>query len=330
VSVYALSIAVFLACAVEAVEATTIVVAAGATRNWRSALTGAGVAFLVLCVIVAVLGPSIMLLPIWILRTLVGGLLLIFGLQWITKAILRAAGLKSRHDETAIYAAKADEAKDAATVAKFGVSDWYAFTLSFKGVLLEGLEVVFIVLTFATNDGHLLVALLAAGLAILIIVGIGVAVRGPLSAMPENTLKFIVAILLTTFGLFWGAEGVGAHWPGSDVALLVIAPCVAVFALALTGLLTIIRRRRAAHPLAAADEAATTPPPSQPGKKRSWIAGFGAFWYDFIIGDDWQIAAGVVVILAAIWFAASWPLAWIIGAVGVALLIPYASYRAAR
>ncbi|MCL2652689.1 MAG: hypothetical protein FWD63_02745 [Propionibacteriaceae bacterium] len=324
-SVYALFIAVFLACAVEAVEATTIVVAAGATRNWRSALTGAAIAFVVLCVIVAVLGPSIMLLPIWVLRTVVGGLLLIFGLQWITKAILRAAGMKSRHDEAAIYQAKTTEAESAKAERKFGVSDWYAFTLSFKGVLLEGLEVVFIVLTFATNDGHMLVALLAAGLAILIIVAIGVIVRGPLSAMPENTLKFIVAILLTTFGLFWGAEGVGATWPGSDAALLVIAPCVAAFALLLTWVFTVVRRRRtnvaaATHPAA----------PATPAKKRSWIASFGAFWYDFIIGDDWQIAAGVVVMLCALAAASTWPLAWVIGVVGVAFLIPYSSYRAAR
>ncbi|MCL2782536.1 MAG: hypothetical protein FWD80_00965 [Propionibacteriaceae bacterium] len=329
-SVYALFIAVFLACAVEAVEATTIVVAAGATRNWRSALTGAAVAFVVLCVIVAVLGPSIMLLPIWVLRTVVGGLLLIFGLQWITKAILRAAGVKSRHDETAIYEAKTSEAESAKVERKFGVSDWYAFTLSFKGVLLEGLEVVFIVLTFATNDGHLLVALLAAGLAILIIITIGVVVRGPLSAMPENTLKFIVAILLTTFGLYWGAEGVGASWPGSDAALLVIAPCVAVFALALTWVFTMARRKRADHLVTDAGEADATTPPVEPLKKRSWIASFGAFWYDFIIGDDWQIAAGVVIMLAILAAASGWPLAWIIGVVGIAFLIPYASFRAAQ
>jgi len=332
-SVYALFIAVFLACAVEAVEATTIVVAAGATRNWRSALTGAGVAFVVLCIIVAVLGPSIMLLPIGVLRTVVGGLLLIFGLQWITKAILRASGLKSRHDEAAIYEKNAADAKNAATISKFGVSDWYAFTLSFKGVLLEGLEVVFIVLTFATNDGHLLVALLAAGLAILIIVAIGVTVRGPLSAMPENTLKFIVAILLTTFGLFWGAEGVGAEWPGSDAALLVIAPCVAVLALALTGSFTLIRRRRDVHLDATGTSSttnATAPLAVAPAKKRTWIASFGAFWYDFIIGDDWQIAAGVVATLVIIWLARSWSLAWVIGVVGVVLLIPYSNYRASR
>ena len=325
-SVYALFIAVFLACAVEAVEATTIVVAAGATRNWRSAMTGAVIAFVVLCAIVAVLGPSIMLLPIWVLRTVVGGLLLIFGLQWITKAILRAAGVKSRHNEAAIYQAKTTEAENAEVERKFGVSDWYAFTLSFKGVLLEGLEVVFIVLTFATNDGHFLVALLAAGLAILIIVTIGVIVRGPLSAMPENTLKFIVAILLTTFGLFWGAEGVGAAWPGSDAALLVIAPCVAVFALLLTWVFA-FRRKRAERPVV---DASHTPPAPVPPKKRSWIASFGAFWYDFIIGDDWQIAAGVVVTLGVLAVASSWPIAWVIGVVGVVFLIPYASYRAAR
>jgi len=328
-SVYALFVAVFLACVVEAVEATTIVVAAGATRNWRSALTGSAVSLVVLCAIVAILGPSIMLLPIEVLRTVVGGLLLIFGLQWIIKAILRASGMKSKHDEAAIYNREAAEARTAKTESRFGVADWYAFTLAFKGVLLEGLEVVFIVLTFATNDGHLPVALMAAGVAILLVVILGVVVRGPLSRIPENTLKFVVAVLLTTFGTFWGAEGVGALWPGSDAALLVIAPSLTVFALAVTWIY--LRRNRRASSRNQHEPVAGGPATSPaPQKKRNWLVAFGMFWYDFIIGDDWQIAAGVVVTLGVMALASTWPLAWVVAVVGVVFLIPYGCYRSAK
>jgi len=320
-SVYALFVAVFLACVVEAVEATTIVVAAGATRNWKSALIGTVISFFVLCIIVAVLGPSIMLLPIGILRVVVGGLLLIFGLQWIIKAVLRASGHKSRHDEKEIYQKKVTAARAAKLESKFGVPDWYAFTLAFKGVLLEGLEVVFIVLTFATNDGHLPVALLAAGLAVLIVVIMGVVIRGPLSRIPENTLKFIVSILLITFGTFWGGEGAGAVWPGSDAALLVIAPAVAVFALLLVLIfknITVAKKND--------DSSVVIAEP----KKRNWLASFGMFWYDFIIGDDWQMATGVVITLVVLKFAGNWPAAWIIAVIGVVFLIPYGCYRAAK
>jgi len=330
-SVYALFIAVFLACVVEAVEATTIVVAAGATRNWRSALTGSVISAVVLCLIVAILGPSIMLLPIGVLRTVVGGLLLVFGLQWMIKAILRASGLKLRHDEAAIYQRKVAEARNAQTERKFGVSDWYAFTLAFKGVLLEGLEVVFIVLTFATNDGHFPIALLAAGLAVVIVVVLGIVIRGPLSKIPENTLKFVVSILLTTFGMFWGGEGVRAIWPGSDAALLVIAPVVAIYALLLTWFFL---RREKKKPGIQLTEAAKSKSNSVPvdaeQKKTNWIVSFGKFWYDFIIGDDWQIAAGVVVTFVVLRLASNWPLAWIFAVVGVVFLIPYGCWRAAK
>src|SRR5689334_13438977 len=233
---FALFAAVFLACMVEAVEATTIVVAVGATRNWRSALMGTVAAVIVLAAIVAIAGPAIMLLPIAILRVLVGGLLLIFGLQWLRKAVLRASGLKALHDEDAIYRREVAAANSASTKSRAGISDWYAFTLSFKGVLLEGLEVVFIVLTFATNQGNLPVAVIASAVAILVVVLMGVIVRGPLARVPENTLKFVVGVMLTSFGIFWGAEGVGASWPGEDAALLIIAPAVAVYCLLLTWL----------------------------------------------------------------------------------------------
>ena len=226
-----LVISVFLACAVEAVEALTIVLAAGTSRDWRSALSGVGAGLVVLAAIVAVLGPALTVIPIGPLRLVVGGLLLVFGLQWLRKAILRAAGLKALHDEDAIYLRQTAEARSAERVGRYAVSDWYAFTLSFKGVLLEGLEVAFIVVTFGANQHHVGLAVLGALAAILVVAGAGVAVRQPLARVPENTMKFAVGSLLTTFGIFWGAEGAGAHWPGSDAAILVLLAFTVLVAL---------------------------------------------------------------------------------------------------
>ena len=226
-----LVISVFLACAVEAVEALTIVLAAGTSRDWRSALSGVGAGLVVLAAIVAVLGPALTVIPIGPLRLVVGGLLLVFGLQWLRKAILRAAGLKALHDEDAIYLRETAEARSAERVGRYAVSDWYAFTLSFKGVLLEGLEVAFIVVTFGANQHHVGLAVLGALAAILVVVGAGVAVRQPLARVPENTMKFAVGSLLTTFGIFWGAEGAGAHWPGADAAILVLLAFTVLVAL---------------------------------------------------------------------------------------------------
>ena len=226
-----LVISVFLACAVEAVEALTIVLAAGTSRDWRSALTGVGAGLVVLAAIVAVLGPALTVIPIGPLRLVVGGLLLVFGLQWLRKAILRAAGLKALHDEDAIYLRQTAEARSAERVGRYAVSDWYAFTLSFKGVLLEGLEVAFIVVTFGANQHHVGLAVLGALAAILVVAGAGVAVRQPLARVPENTMKFAVGSLLTTFGIFWGAEGAGAHWPGADAAILVLLAFTVLVAL---------------------------------------------------------------------------------------------------
>jgi uncharacterized membrane protein len=231
---WALFLAVFLACAVEAVEATTIVLAAGTARDWRSALTGTGAALAALAVIVAVLGPAVSAIPLHALRLVVGALLLVFGLQWLRKAILRASGHKALHDEDRLYAEHLAQATGPAATRRPLVPDWYGFTLSFKGVLLEGLEVVFIVLTFGSNQHEVGLAVIAAACAVVLIAGIGVAVRAPLARVPENTLKFVVGIMLTSFGALWGAEGAGARWPGSDAALLVLIPAIAIFALALT------------------------------------------------------------------------------------------------
>jgi uncharacterized membrane protein len=222
-----LVLSVFLACAVEAVEAVTIVLAAGVSRDWRSAGTGVVAALAVLAAVVGVLGPAVTALPLPALRLVVGGLLLVFGLQWLRKAILRAGGVKARHDEAAVYARQVRSAALAARDRRFAVPDWYAFTLSFKGVLLEGLEVVFIVLTFGANQGRLGVAVAGAAVAVVVVTAIGFVVRAPLARVPENTMKFAVGVMLTGFGLFWGAQGAGAGWPGGDAALPVLVAGVA-------------------------------------------------------------------------------------------------------
>ena len=248
----ALFIAVFLACTVEAVEATTIVLAAGTARDWRSALTGVAAGLLTLAVVVAALGPALSVIPLRGLRLGVGGLLLVFGLQWIRKAVLRASGHKALHDEERIFATELAAAQAAAAQRRGAVSDWYAFTLSFKGVLLEGLEVAFIALTFGSNQHDIPLAAVAAVSADVVVAGAGFAVRAPLARVPENTMKFIVGIMLAAFGTFWGAEGAGAHWPGSDGALLVLIPAYALIALALV---VVLRREHEpspstpAHPL---------------------------------------------------------------------------------
>ena len=236
---WGLAVSVFLASAVEAVEALTIVLAVGTTRGWRSTLRGVGAALLVLAALTAVLGPALTALPISALRVVVGGLLLIFGLQWLRKAILRASGLKASKDEREAYGEAEGAARSAGAVAK-GRFDPYSFTVAFKGVLLEGLEVAFIVLTFGANQHNVGLAAASAGVAVLLVVIAGVAVRAPLARVPENTLKFVVGVMLTSFGTFWGAEGAGAHWPGSDAALLVIIPAALLFSL---GLVAAIKRR---------------------------------------------------------------------------------------
>jgi uncharacterized membrane protein len=220
-----LALSVLLACAVEAVEALTIVLAVGTTRSWSSALYGVGAAVLVLAAVIAALGPALTLLPLNVLRVAVGGLLLIFGLQWLRKAVLRAAGLKALHDENQAFAQEREAARAAGArgSARF---DGYSFALSFKGVLLEGLEVAFIVLTFGANQHRIGLAAAAAAVAVLLVAAAGVAAHAPLARVPENAMKFSVGVMLTSFGIFWGAEGAGAVWPGADAALLAIIPGV--------------------------------------------------------------------------------------------------------
>jgi uncharacterized membrane protein len=235
-----LFVSVFVASAVEGVEAVTIVLAAGLTRGWRSAWAGVAVALLVLAAIVAALGPALTALPINVLRVVVGGLLLVFGLQWLRKAILRAGGFKALHDEDAIFAQEIAELR-AAGAERPGI-DPFGFTVSFKGVLLEGLEVAFIVVTFGSNQQNVGLAALAALAAVLVVIVAGAAAHAPLSRVPENTLKYAVGVMLTSFGIFWGAEGAGAHWPAGDAAI----PAIIAFTLATSlGLVAVLRHRHA-------------------------------------------------------------------------------------
>ncbi|MFN2646202.1 MAG: hypothetical protein ABR570_14530 [Burkholderiales bacterium] len=240
-------VASFAACAVEAVEALTIVLAVGVTRGWRATLIGAGLAAAALAALVALLGPALSRMPIDTLRLLIGTLLLVFGLQWLRKAILRASGFKVLRDEQALYRAEVEAARVAAAGTRLGL-DWYAFTLSFKGVFLEGLEVAFIVLTFGTARGSIGLAALGAGIALLVVVLAGLVLHQPLSRVPENAMKFAVGLMLATFGIFWSGEGSGIDWPGGELALLWILAFLAVVSYALVFALRRTRRRNLAQP----------------------------------------------------------------------------------
>ena len=235
-----LVLATFLASGVEAVEALTVVLAVGVTRGWRSPLIAAGAATLALAAIIAIFGPALTRIPIEVLRLVIGMLLLIFGLQWLRKAMLRASGYKALRDEEALYEREIAEARAAGTATRAGM-DWYAFTLAFKGVFLEGLEVAFIVLTFGTTQASIPLAALGAGLALVLVVAVGALVHRPLSRVPENTMKFSVGLMLTTFGVFWSTEGIGIHWPGQDAAILGI---LALLTAVSVGMVALLRQRR--------------------------------------------------------------------------------------
>jgi uncharacterized membrane protein len=218
-----------LASGVEMVEAATIVLALGMSRGWRAPLLGSAAALGVLAVATLAVGPALQQIPIDTLRLVVGTLVLLFGLQWLRKAILREAGVLSKHDEEAAFAEEVERARK--TGRARGPLDRYAWTLSFKSVLLEGLEVVFIVLTLGVNQGSIPLAATGAVIAAVVVGAAAVLVRRPLSRVPENALKFGVGVMLTAFGTFWAVEGAGAEWPGGDAALLVLVAITAWWSL---------------------------------------------------------------------------------------------------
>jgi uncharacterized membrane protein len=238
----------FMASAVEMVEALTIVLGVGLVRGWRSPLIGVAAATVVLVALIVSLGPALSVIPIETLRLVVGALLLAFGLQWLRKAILRSSGYTPLHDEDEVFRGEREHAAAAGAEQRAGL-DWYAFTVSFKGVLLEGLEVVFIVISFGSAQGRLGLAAAGAAAALVLVVAAGVLARGPLAQVPENTIKFAVGLMLTSFGCFWGAEGAGVDWPGDELALLGVLAFLGVLSFVLVR--TLRRQRLNALPAGA-------------------------------------------------------------------------------
>jgi uncharacterized membrane protein len=265
-STLVLVIAVFAASLVEMVEALTIVVAAGVSRGWRSALEGAAAAALVLGVLVVVVGvPLIRYIPIDALRVIVGALLLVLGLSWLRKAILRASGHKDPHDEDRIYAETVAELGEEGERTSGGGSsgsgsgsgsgsdhgrDGVGFAVAFKGVFLEGTEVVLIVVSLGAAQHRLGLAALAAAAAAVLVAIVGLVVARQLSEVPENTIKTVVGVMLTSFGVFWVGEGAGVHWPGSDLAIPVLVGFFVVVFFALSAFM------RTQLPAAATEKAA--------------------------------------------------------------------------
>lgn len=249
-----LVIATLLASAVEFVEAFTIVLAMGLTRGWRSALAGTAAALLVLSAVTALAGYALIeWFPESLMQLVVGTLLLVFGLQWLRKAVLRSSGHKALHDEDATFLAETEAARLAPRETRFNL-DWFGFVVSFKGVFLEGLEIVFIVITFGLNADALDLAVLGAAIGGAIVLVAGVVAHKPLSRVPENTIKFAVGLLLSTFGVFWAVEGLGVFrpdresidWPLGDLALVAL---LALWCLLAFVLVRVLRGRHATAPV---------------------------------------------------------------------------------
>ena len=245
---------------------------------------------------------------------------------------MRSSDYKSLHDEDKIFRDEVAAARAAGKVSRIGIDDWYAFTLSYKGVLLEGLEVAFIVLTFGTIQHQVGLASIAAISAVVIVAIAGFALAKPLSRVPENAMKFSVGILLTSFGIFWGAEGSGAKWPGDNWAVLGLIAFVSVLSLALVIYLKAKRARQKNEALAEmsefAQEVILEP---QTGGFINGAKAFIDFWYDFIIGDDWTIAAGIVIaFFGTEWLAGSTGQSWYLLPIATALLISNSLLKATK
>ncbi len=265
----------------------------------------------------AVLGPALTSIPINALRLVIGGLLLVFGLQWLRKAILRAAGVKAQRDESAAYARELESARGAGAV-RDGF-DGYSFTIAFKGVFLEGLEVVFIVLTFGSGQHRVALAAAAAGVAVLLVTAVGVLVHAPLARAPENAMKFAVGVMLTAYGMFWSVEGAGGSWPGGDAGAAGDHPGDAG-GRAGTGL-----RGQAICGRNGRDGRR-----ARGGAGMTWLDSLLRFLWEFVVGDDWRIAVGVVIALGVTAILAGAGItAWWLMPVAVAGLLAASVLRAA-
>jgi uncharacterized membrane protein len=214
--------AAFLGSLVEAVEAMTIVLAVASIRGWRPAVFGAIAGLVLLCLLVVTLGPLLELVPLNLLQVSIGTLLLLFGMRWLRKAILRSAGVIPLHDEAMIFATETAELREQARRQEARL-DWLGGLTTFKAVLLEGLEVVFIVIAVSAGHGLLVPAGAGALAACVLVAGAGLLLHRPLAQVPENTLKFAVGVMLSAFGVFWTGEGLGVNWPGADLAIIAFA-----------------------------------------------------------------------------------------------------------
>lgn len=284
-------LASFMASAVEFVEALTIVLAVGVVRGWRPAWLGAIAGMVVLAALVLALGPSLATIPLPVLQVLVGTLLSMFGLRWLQKAVLRAAGIVPLHDEDAAYASTREALHGREAHGRF---DAVAFLASFKAVVLEGAEVVFIVIALGARAGLLVPAAVGAALALLVVLAIGLALRRPLSRVPENTLKFGVGVMLSSIGTFWVGEGIGLAWPGGDATILLLMAALLAISLVLVRL---CRRwaRAATRPTAVATASALAP---RPGRWRR----FAGELLGLFVGDGW-LAIGILVWSVGAWIA---------------------------
>jgi len=294
-----LTISVFLATAVEAVEALTVVLAVGSTRSWRSSLLGAGAALLGLSLAVAVFGPALTRLPLDLLRAIVGTFLLLFGLQWLRKAILRGCGAMALHDEIGAFERETELARSSAGGRER--IDRYSFTVSLKAVLLEGLEVVVIVIGLGANQGRVGLAAVAAGASVLLVCASGFALKAPLTRVPENLMKLAVGVTLSSFGIFWSAEGVGAKWPLGEAFLLVIIALVLGWSL----LAIRVLRARQARMRALGSEA----------------TGALAEAVRFFLGDDRATVLGVLAVLGATAVLATISAGWYLAPLGALALL---------
>ncbi len=286
-------LAAFMASTVECVEALTIVLAVGVVRGWRSALLGTGAGLLLLVAAVLAFGSSLSAVPLPVLQGVVGTLLLLFGLRWLRKAILRAAGVLALHDEAAAFAKQSEVLREGSPPWWRGI-DVVAFVTSFKAVVIEGLEVVFIVIAVGASDTLLWPAALGATLALLLVVVLGLAIRRPLARVPENALKFAVGAMLSAFGCFWVGEALGAPWPGSDLAILVLIATFVGVALLLVGVArrlraTAARRRGAPNP-------SSTPAPA-PASRTGLVASAARELWGLFVDDGW-LAVAILLVLA--------------------------------
>ncbi|MGN6702220.1 MAG: COG4280 domain-containing protein [Burkholderiaceae bacterium] len=281
-------LAAFLASLVEFVEALTVVLAVGTVRGWRPAIGGAAVALGVLLALVLVFGRSLALIPLPAVQLVIGTLLLMFGLRWLRKAVLRAAGIIPMHDEAAVFAAEVEALRRGSSMR--AAWDRPAFLTAFKIVMLEGIEVVFIVIAIGAG-GHLAAASAGAGAALAIVILLGAWLHRPLARVPENALKFGVGVLLSGFGTFWVGEGVRLRWPGGDWAILLLLLGYLVLAL---GLVSLCRVRAAGNPM---------PRRAAPDAPKGWLA---EAWQELVglFVDDGSLAVGVLIWVAVAWAGA--------------------------